>query len=376
MVQRLSQLPTLASLAFLFATPHITCPQLSEPVHSDDVFLAGRSAHAKHLRERTTAEELEKLVFATDHSGWKEKSECEVDVELLWTKEMGASVYSSPVITDLFSDGKLDIVFSTFVRYLDALEGRDGHNLPGWPFTLEHAHFHSSPLLWDVDGDGADDLLFTTFNGQIIVMHEDGTPLHGHTHSLPPLRVRKDWYVGLDERKLDANENATPRPPPPPGDPGNGHEHGHPTPSPIPLPPPMPPVPPLPSAAPPQKRPAPPSTPDNSSLPQAPLSAATAPSMPRAEPLPTPPAVQPTELSPQASAPQGGGRRRLNQGTHHQSRSGLGSPPSNEGPTSNITRSTLGWASGKTGGERAIPSRQVIKLTGISVHAHIIGYYY
>lgn len=56
-------------------------------------------------------------MFAADHSGWKPRSECEVDVDLLWSSEAGASIYSSPVITDLFSDNKKDVVLSTFVKY-------------------------------------------------------------------------------------------------------------------------------------------------------------------------------------------------------------------------------------------------------------------
>lgn len=182
-------------------------PQLSQPVASDSEFLAGRSESGAHLRERT-AKEVEEFVFAKDHSGWKEKSECEVDVDLLWTKEMGASIYSTPVISDLFSDGQRDIVSATFVRYLDVLEGRNGDHLPGWPFQLDYSHFHTSPLLWDADSDGVLDLLFVSFNGEVIVLQEDGTPMHGHTHRIPPLRVKRDWYEGLEEVTLESEGTA------------------------------------------------------------------------------------------------------------------------------------------------------------------------
>eukprot|EP01046_Picozoa_sp_COSAG06_P083404 COSAG06_NODE_30305_length_541_cov_0.814480_1_plen_150_part_01 len=145
---RAQRLPPLLLAALL---PLPSCqPQLSAPVVSDSDFLAARSSSGTNLRERT-AKEVEEFVFAKDHSGWKEKSECEVDVDLLWTKEMGASVYSSPVISDLFSDGQKDIVTATFVRYLDVLEGAHGDHLPGWPFPLDYSHFHASPLLWDAD---------------------------------------------------------------------------------------------------------------------------------------------------------------------------------------------------------------------------------
>lgn len=163
----------LAAALACSALPRALPQGLSDPVVSDSDFLAGRTASGTNLRERSTAAEAEEFIFAKDHSGWKEKSECEVDVDLLWTKEMGASVYSSPVIADLFSDGTADIVTATFVRYLDVLEGAHGDHLPGWPFPLDYAHFHSSPLLWDADADGVSDLLFISFNGEVIVLKED-----------------------------------------------------------------------------------------------------------------------------------------------------------------------------------------------------------
>jgi hypothetical protein len=203
---RAQRLPPLLLAALL---PLPSCqPQLSAPVVSDSDFLAARSSSGTNLRERT-AKEVEEFVFAKDHSGWKEKSECEVDVDLLWTKEMGASVYSSPVISDLFSDGQKDIVTATFVRYLDVLEGAHGDHLPGWPFPLDYSHFHASPLLWDADSDGVSDLLFVSFNGEVIVLQEDGTPMHGHTHRLPELRVRRDWYEGLEEATLQPEGQGT-----------------------------------------------------------------------------------------------------------------------------------------------------------------------
>ena len=36
----------------------------------------------------------------------------------------GSSIYSTPVITDLFSDANKDVVLSTFVRYLDGTAKR------------------------------------------------------------------------------------------------------------------------------------------------------------------------------------------------------------------------------------------------------------
>ena len=114
-----SAVVALATVATSLLPP--ASPQLSSPVVSDDAFLAERSEEGKNRRERP-ASEMEDFVFAKDHSGWKEKSECEVDVDLLWTRELGASVYSTPVLQDLFSDGQPDVVSATFVRTLRALD--------------------------------------------------------------------------------------------------------------------------------------------------------------------------------------------------------------------------------------------------------------
>lgn len=37
---------------------------------------------------------------------------------------MASSVYSAPLLTDLFADGTTEVVVPTFVHYLEALEAR------------------------------------------------------------------------------------------------------------------------------------------------------------------------------------------------------------------------------------------------------------
>lgn len=42
---------------------------------------------------------------------------CPLDVELKWMTEISSSVYATPIITDLYSDGRKDIVVPGFVHY-------------------------------------------------------------------------------------------------------------------------------------------------------------------------------------------------------------------------------------------------------------------
>lgn len=45
--------------------------------------------------------------------------ECPLNVALSWMTEVSASVYATPLITDLYSDGAKEIVVPSFVHYLE-----------------------------------------------------------------------------------------------------------------------------------------------------------------------------------------------------------------------------------------------------------------
>ena len=47
------------------------------------------------------------------------QGQCDVDIALTWMTEVSSSVYATPIITDLFSDGHKDIVVPSFVHYLE-----------------------------------------------------------------------------------------------------------------------------------------------------------------------------------------------------------------------------------------------------------------
>ncbi|KAL7171479.1 hypothetical protein ACSBR2_036185 [Camellia fascicularis] len=59
-------------------------------------------------------------------------TQCPQHLELRWQTEVSSSVYATPLIADINSDGKLDIVVPSFVHYLEVLEGSDRDKMPGY----------------------------------------------------------------------------------------------------------------------------------------------------------------------------------------------------------------------------------------------------
>ena len=55
---------------------------------------------------------------------------CPQDIELKWTAEVGSTVYATPLITDLYSDGQKEIVVPTFVHFLEVQTGVQQSVLP------------------------------------------------------------------------------------------------------------------------------------------------------------------------------------------------------------------------------------------------------
>ena len=51
-------------------------------------------------------------------------ADCPAGASLRWATDVASSVYSSPLVTDLFGDGSQQVVVPTFVHYLEALEAR------------------------------------------------------------------------------------------------------------------------------------------------------------------------------------------------------------------------------------------------------------
>ncbi len=47
------------------------------------------------------------------------QGQCGTDIALKWMTEVSSSVYATPIVHDLFSDGHKDIIVPSFVHYLE-----------------------------------------------------------------------------------------------------------------------------------------------------------------------------------------------------------------------------------------------------------------
>ena len=47
------------------------------------------------------------------------QGQCGTDIALKWMTEVSSSVYATPIVYDLFSDGHKDIIVPSFVHYLE-----------------------------------------------------------------------------------------------------------------------------------------------------------------------------------------------------------------------------------------------------------------
>lgn len=73
---------------------------------------------------------------------------CHRNVETVWLSEAGSSpVVSSPLLADINGDNVLDVAVCTFEGQVSVMDGRTGHELPGWPVTAPGHNFHAAPLL-------------------------------------------------------------------------------------------------------------------------------------------------------------------------------------------------------------------------------------
>lgn len=97
---------------------------------------------------------------------------CPLDVELKWMTEISSSIYATPLITDLYADGRKDIIVPGFVHYTEVLEGPDGAKALGWP-GFHRSTVHSSPLLHDIDSDGIRDIVVATYDGDIVFFRDN-----------------------------------------------------------------------------------------------------------------------------------------------------------------------------------------------------------
>ncbi|KAF2076386.1 hypothetical protein CYY_002291 [Polysphondylium violaceum] len=124
------------------------------------------------------------------------------DIE--WESQTSALVSSTPVISELFSDGIKYIVVANSYSYIDVISAHDGERALGWPFILPASGFTASPLVYDFNQDDRLDVIVTTNEGEIVFIDRSGIAIFNSTLRVPPLKVKKDWYTNLDLNHVDA----------------------------------------------------------------------------------------------------------------------------------------------------------------------------
>ena len=130
---------------------------------------------------------------------------CGQDLAVRWHTEVSSSIYATPVITDLYNDGRKDIIIPGFRRRLHILEGRTGAE--DTIFEAQHrSTLHASPLLYDIDFDGVLDIVVATYDGDIQFFKDTGAEA-SYRLFIPRLRVKRDWYAGLNP---DPNDHSHP----------------------------------------------------------------------------------------------------------------------------------------------------------------------
>mmetsp|Transcript_4558 Transcript_4558/g.9807 ORF Transcript_4558/g.9807 Transcript_4558/m.9807 type:complete len:1070 (-) Transcript_4558:202-3411(-) len=183
----------VASLLFIILGHDLVAGQLSAPVADDGHISVDGNKFLQNKADLDKNEEIaeEAIVPGT----------CPQNVELKWMTEVSSSIYATPLITDLYSDGRKDIIVPSFVHYTEVLEAAEGAQAVGWP-AFHKSTVHASPLLYDIDFDGVRDIVVTTYDGEVLFYKDTGEKL-AERLTIPRLQVRKDWYKGLAPDPID-----------------------------------------------------------------------------------------------------------------------------------------------------------------------------
>ena len=153
-------LMALVALASLASAPSPALAQVSDPVHHDRVVTGGNKF-------------LDRQTLPDTHDDDEARDECPANVRLRWMTEVSSSVYATPVIADLHSDGHRQIVVPSFVHHLEVLEGENGARAGGaWP-AFHKSTVHASPVVVDTRARGLE-IMLPTYDGQVLFFDRDG----------------------------------------------------------------------------------------------------------------------------------------------------------------------------------------------------------
>ncbi len=118
------------------------------------------------------------------------------------------NVRANPVVVDLDSDGRKEILFASYDGRLHAF-WLDKSEHGSWPYTANTAagiEYASEPVVADLDNNGSAEVLFTTWPeidsgrwGRLVMLSADGSLLH--SVDLPEARG-DDWSGGLSAPTL------------------------------------------------------------------------------------------------------------------------------------------------------------------------------
>ncbi|KAL0053870.1 hypothetical protein WJX82_000436 [Trebouxia sp. C0006] len=179
-------------LALLYSS---IAAQLSDPIAGDHQV----KSHINKFLKRAATQDENRLLSDEEPGD----SLCPQNVQLKWTTEVSSSIYATPTITDLYSDAHKDIIVPAFVSQLEVLDAADGARATDWEGQHQSA-LHTSALLFDIDFDGIQDILIATYDGDVLAFKDTGEALSlAHSFFVPPLKVRKDWFEGLNPDPTD-----------------------------------------------------------------------------------------------------------------------------------------------------------------------------
>lgn len=140
---------------------------------------------------------LEAIVFGGEATEFNMESDTSATVDIFWKTKMESNTVSTPIIADLFQDGRKQVVVTGF-NFIDVISATDGRRLPGFPFTFGWTTIIADPILYDIDEDGYEEILVSTMSGEMVFVNRWGELVPGRTLKIPKLRVPKNWYEGLE----------------------------------------------------------------------------------------------------------------------------------------------------------------------------------
>lgn len=133
-----------------------------------------------------------------------------VELDIVWESQLASTISNTPLIVDLFGTGDKQIIYTNSHTYIDVINGIDGDRLinggGGWPYILPYSSFSTSPLVYDIDGNGDLDIMVATTDAEILFIDsKKAVAIKEKTLKVPPLKVKKLWYDGLDDKHVDAS---------------------------------------------------------------------------------------------------------------------------------------------------------------------------